>query len=242
MDLNKILVWNCRRAASTDLFRNCKQYIDVHHPEIFALIETRCNPARLKKTFRLLGYDGFTYSENRGFAGGIGVGWKIDAVSLLELKNDFQFIHFNVMMQDSGSWFLSFVYASPVDELQTDMWSQFITMAASMQDRWLVVGDFNDIVGSHEKKGGGPLNTRKSQLFQTRIHPCNFIDLGSVGTKFTWRGSIYGTYDRTFARLDRGMCNAPWRISFLNAYVKVLPRWISQIITQYYWSCMKTLR
>lgn len=65
MNLNKIFIWNCRGAASPDLFRNCKQCIDVHRPEIFMIMETRINPIRLKNTFNLLGFDGFTYPENR---------------------------------------------------------------------------------------------------------------------------------------------------------------------------------
>lgn len=40
MDLHKIIVWNCRGVASMDLFRNCKQFVDVNQPEILSIIET----------------------------------------------------------------------------------------------------------------------------------------------------------------------------------------------------------
>lgn len=32
---SKILSWNVREAANVEFFRNCKQYIDIHHPNIF---------------------------------------------------------------------------------------------------------------------------------------------------------------------------------------------------------------
>lgn len=73
MDLNKILIWNCRGAASPDHFRNRKQFVNIHHPEIFAVIETLCNSICTQSTFCRLGYGGFVFSENRGFAGGIAV-------------------------------------------------------------------------------------------------------------------------------------------------------------------------
>lgn len=224
MDLHKIFVWNCRGAASPNLFRNCKQFVDVHRPGIFAIFETRCNPSRLQKTFRLLGYDGFAFSQNRGFAGGIAVGWKIEVVGLVALRNEFQFIHFEVPMQHHSSWFLTLVYASPVEELRTELWRDISDMAASMHGNWLLAGDFNDIVDSSERRGGGPINTRKCHLFRDRIQQCGLIDMGSVGSKFTWKGAMHGVYDRAYARLDRSLCNDLWRTSFPNAFVRTLPR------------------
>lgn len=61
-------------------------------------------------------------------------------------------------------------------------------MATSVQGQWMVAGDFNDIVDSREKKGGGPLNTRKYHIFQARIQQCSFIDLGSVGSMLIRKG------------------------------------------------------
>lgn len=132
MTLNKIFRWNCRGVASAELFRNCKQYIDNHRPEIFVIMETRCNPARLQKTFRLLGFDGFCFAENRGFAGGIVTGWKTHLVDLLEITNDFQFIHFEVTMQNGRKWYFSPTYASPHEELRSDLWRSFHTISRTM--------------------------------------------------------------------------------------------------------------
>lgn len=59
-------------------------------------------------------------------------GWRFDLVTLIESRNDFQFIHFNVIMQNNRSWFLSVVYASPADELHVELWGNLATMAASI--------------------------------------------------------------------------------------------------------------
>jgi hypothetical protein len=39
-------------------------------------METRTSPLNLKRSFHLLGYDGFQYTDTNGFSGGIIVAWK----------------------------------------------------------------------------------------------------------------------------------------------------------------------
>lgn len=54
----------------------------------------------------------------------------------------------------------------------------------------MLTDDFNDIMNIEEKKGGVIASTRKCNLFKDRIHECKLMDLGSSGSKFTWKGSI----------------------------------------------------
>ncbi|CAJ2649027.1 unnamed protein product [Trifolium pratense] len=94
-NINKILVWNCRGAASSSFYRNCKNCLDIHHPEILAIMETHISPLKLQQSFQLMGFDGFNYSENRGFAGGIIVVWKsnkvdVEEASLVQTWDEFQ--------------------------------------------------------------------------------------------------------------------------------------------------------
>jgi hypothetical protein len=80
----------------------------------------------------------------------------------------------------------------------------------------LLAGDFNDIAGPFEKKGGArPL---------LRINSCNLMDLGFVGSKYTWRGPMFHGGGRIFERLDRALSNDFWRLEFPNAFIKTLPR------------------
>jgi hypothetical protein len=54
---------------------------------MLVIMETRCNPDKLKRTFNLLGYDGFIATENSGFSGGIVAVWKVDCFIVnLEIK------------------------------------------------------------------------------------------------------------------------------------------------------------
>jgi hypothetical protein len=88
----------------------------------------------------------------------------------------------------------------------------------------MLAGDFNDITCPSEKKGGVRASFRRCKKFSDRINSCKLIDLGSVGSKYTWRGPIFHGGGRIFERLDRGLCNDTWRLDFPNAFIKTLPR------------------
>lgn len=66
-----ILIWNCREVSSSGLYRTCKQYLDMYRPRILVIMETRCDPNKLEKTFQLLGSDGWCCTNIRGYAGGL---------------------------------------------------------------------------------------------------------------------------------------------------------------------------
>ncbi|MCI06146.1 hypothetical protein A2U01_0027202, partial [Trifolium medium] len=68
------------------------------------------------------------------------------------------------------------------------------------EEPWLLAGDFNDIMSQDEKQGGALVNFRRCRLFQERVNDCKLLDLGAVGSKFTWRGPIYEDGVRIFER------------------------------------------
>jgi len=49
------------------------------------------------------------------------------------------------------------------------MWEELCQFAHSMNDSWLLVGDFNDIASVNKKKGGVPASIRKCNIFKDRI-------------------------------------------------------------------------
>jgi exonuclease III len=95
--------------------------MDNNKPEVIVIIETRVNPNKLSKTFNLLGFDDMSYSDYRGYAGGIVVVWKKDEVKVNVEVIDFQFIHILVSFNDGPNWYFTAVYASPKEELRRDM-------------------------------------------------------------------------------------------------------------------------
>ncbi|PNT61155.1 hypothetical protein BRADI_5g10935v3, partial [Brachypodium distachyon] len=66
------------------------------------------------------------------------------------------------------------------------------------------MGDFNEILYSHEKEGGNPRPVRMMNDFGDCLVDCELDDLGFSGDRFTWfRGDVR-------ERLDRAVANAEW--------------------------------
>jgi hypothetical protein len=221
---SKIMVWNCRGAASTAFYRYCKQYVNNHCPGMLVILETRCNPDKLRKTFQLLGFDGFLAAQVIGYAGGIVVGWRKEDMTVENIQLKFQHMLLKVKFNNGKNWLFSPVYASPNEENRKLLWDDLRLIARHMAEAWMLAGDFNEIAYPSEKKGGLNASSKKCCKFINRINSCNLLDLGFVGSKFTWRGPIFHGGMRIFERLDRALCNDIWRLEFPEAFVKTLPR------------------
>ncbi|XP_058767392.1 uncharacterized protein LOC131641086 [Vicia villosa] len=221
---NNIITWNCRGAAGKDFYRYVKHLRDIYHLVILVIMETRCDPCRVAKTLKKLGFHDYVANSNNGFAGGIIVAWREDSVHLCSGGIEEQYIHLKVEQKQGPEWFFTAIYASPNDMKRRILWDQIKHMASSVNSSWLLAGDFNDIAFAHEKKGGAPASSRKCKLFRDNMNDCNLLDLGANGPAYTWRGPIYHGGQRIFERLDRALSNENWRLQFHEASIKVLPR------------------
>ncbi|XP_072087424.1 uncharacterized protein [Arachis hypogaea] len=82
-------------------------------------------------------------------------------------------------------WICSAVYGSPQATTRVELWSHLLDIGLCIQDPWVVVGDFNDILSVHEVKGGNYYSTRSS-VFASTLDSCGLFDLTTSGRRFTW--------------------------------------------------------
>lgn len=218
----KIFSWNCRGAGSSQFVRVMKDLAKLHKPDIIVVMETRCGGPKAEKIIKKIGFDDFVKVDAIGFSGGIWVLWRNPIQVFVSVIDD-QFIHMKVA-HDCEVWWLTAVYANPMEIKKADMRQKVKSIADDMNEPWLVCGDFNDIMSISEKKGGAGVDRRRMRLFCNWLDDCKLLDLGSSGPAFTWRGPKYGCYARVFERLDRAVCSSSWRVKFPEAYVKVLAR------------------
>ncbi|CAJ2630361.1 unnamed protein product [Trifolium pratense] len=189
-----------------------------------ALQETRCSGNIAVNTIKKLGFKFYLVSEARGFSGGIWLMWNRTDINVHLIKTDFHFLHVQVSEQSMDPWLLTVVYASPRDHERNETWQKLHQMATTIQEPWIMMGDFNEIANPDEKKGGAPVDIRKCHNFNDWINDCRLMDVNTAGTKFTWRGPRWNGRDRVFKRLDRILCNVNWRLRFHEGVAKVLPR------------------
>ncbi|GAU50641.1 hypothetical protein TSUD_184330 [Trifolium subterraneum] len=61
-------------------------------------------------------------------------------------------------------WLLTVVYASPIENERRDTWIKLHDIARTIQEPWLMMGDFNEIMSTNEKKGGAPVDIRRFEV------------------------------------------------------------------------------
>jgi hypothetical protein len=134
-----------------------------------------------------------------------------------------QAIHASIQVSPSQpQWLLSAVYASPNLETRLKFWDHLVNFASTHNVPWVVAGDFNDILSSHEKLSSTPANSRRMNVFHNCLDACNLLDLGFNGPRFTWTNKR----DRglVMERLDQFFCNPSWQTMFVKSIVLHLPR------------------
>ncbi|XP_029146874.1 uncharacterized protein [Arachis hypogaea] len=119
-------------------------------------------------------------------------------------------------------WICSAVYGSPQATNRVELWSHLLDIGLCIQDPWVVVGDFNDILSVHEVKGGNFYSNRSS-IFASTLDSCGLFYLTTSGRRFTWFCKIQRNKE-IVKRLDRACCTTEWRLLFPEAFVEVLSR------------------
>ncbi|KAK4708924.1 hypothetical protein R3W88_029849 [Solanum pinnatisectum] len=112
-----------------------------------------------------------------GNAGGLFVLWDDNMLELDEIATTVQEIH--VMIKVSGtidSWLFSSIYATSLWNMRKILWENLHTIKNNYSGKWLIGGNFNELLHSLDKKGGNPLNTPCSKDFWDIINYYEFID------------------------------------------------------------------
>ncbi|KAL2940033.1 hypothetical protein RDABS01_001415, partial [Bienertia sinuspersici] len=88
---------------------------------------------------------------------------------------------------------------------------------------WLIGGDFNLMVESTEKKGGGVFDVNEADILRSAVQACDLVDMGFVGYEFTWSNNIGGE-GNIQERLDRFLANGLWKAMYPGSFVTHLTK------------------
>ncbi|XP_059310607.1 uncharacterized protein LOC132061950 [Lycium ferocissimum] len=117
----------------------------------------------------------------------------------------------------------TFFYAKCDAGERLKLWDNLYHLASSIDQLWLVGGDFNVILSEEEKLGGLPVTLNECEDFAFCINSCDLFDMGFKGSPYTWwNGRTTG--DCIFKRLDRVVVNQQFQNMFANIEVEHLSR------------------
>ncbi|XP_042515319.1 uncharacterized protein LOC122089682 [Macadamia integrifolia] len=102
---------------------------------------------------------------------------------------------------------LSFVHIGSFKVIRRNLWLE-LGLQVSPLIPWLVIGDFNATLASHEKRGRRAFNLGSTAEFQAMVDGCELLPVPSLGKKFTWsnnrrRGNVRAVQDCTFCNEKR---------------------------------------
>lgn len=159
--------------------------MNVHKPKILGLLEPRVSGDQADGICKRIGLENWVRVEAVGFSGGIWVFWSEElAVEILYTHP--QFVLLKIGNDSEFPWFLSIVYGSPSAGLRQRLWADLSVSILNFRGAWLMAGDYNVVVSSVEVSTEGPLSHSRCSGFQDWIYDQELMDLGFVGSVFTW--------------------------------------------------------
>jgi hypothetical protein len=212
----RILGWNCRGICNASTVHALRAKIRVFHPEVIFLSETKASEARISKVAKLVGYSNFFSVDAVGKAGGICMLWNYNVQAEIM---DFESHLIALKITDVfGCWTLAGFYGPPYKTKQSKAWVNLHAFLDSIVGPWLCMGDFNTITMDSEKEGGRAGNSSSTNFLNDLMFDLGAIDLGFTGNKFTWSNKRWGR-GSIRERLDRGIANVNWRMTFPKAVI-----------------------
>ncbi|XP_024175552.1 uncharacterized protein LOC112181445 [Rosa chinensis] len=136
---------------------------------------------------RKLGFkDNICYSHERDLQG-MALIWNDDTHAELCSRSP---NHIDVVIgkaENTLKWRFTGIYGVAVRGERHRTWSLIKTLASKQCSLpWLVAGDFNEIMSNNDKFGGPPRAVTPMATFRRTLADCDLLDMGFVGSHFTW--------------------------------------------------------
>ncbi|KAM1209154.1 hypothetical protein ACFX2J_014727 [Malus domestica] len=160
-----ILIWNYRRLENPRKVQVLQDIIRQKDPKLVFLCETKCDVSILK---------------------GTGILWA-DEINLRILSSSECYIDTEVGdIGDKSQWRFMGFYRHLTTVVRSKSWEIMRRLVATCSIPWLIEGDFNELLGSHEKEKRPPRSVNQILEFRMTDSDCHLHDLGLNGIPYTW--------------------------------------------------------
>ena len=109
-------------------------------------------------------------------------------------------------------WRFTGFYGEPDTQNRHEAWARLKNLKSRGSAPWICAGDFNEITKQSEKRGGRIRPHGQIQAFREVLDECGFIDLGFMGSEFTWH-KHFANYT-VWECLDRAVATSDWLALF----------------------------
>ncbi|XP_023644536.1 uncharacterized protein LOC111832445 [Capsella rubella] len=212
-----LLIWVGAKLTRRRLREMCRMY----SPGFLFLSETKNDKSFLHDVQDELGFENLQTVEPVGTSGGLALLYSNDFPVKFLLLDD-RLIDIETII-NGNRVFMTFIYGDPVVSNREYVWERLMRIGVVRSEPWFIIGDFNEIIGNHEKKGGKKRSETSFLPFRAMIDSCGLIDFPFQGNQFSWIG--HRTNGTIRCRLDRAMGNEEWHNLFSHTNVEYLKMW-----------------
>lgn len=207
----RLLCWNVRGVRRTRTFRDLKDFIHVHKPDLIFLMKTKMTVAQMGKLISRIGMDGVLCvprkEENGGYSGGLCFFWR-NSIEVSFLSSNFYFIDVWVKWEVDKECTVTGFYGHPVTANRVLSWTMLRSLKEDPQRPWLCCGDFNEILDVKENIGGVVRPFWQIDNFWQAVDDCGLFQFSFSGYEFTWNNRRAGDANIK-ERIDHGFGNLP---------------------------------
>ena len=214
----RAISWYCRGIGNPRSARALHDMVRRWKPEIVFLMETKSKVKRMEKIKNKIGFANGLIVPSRGRSGGVALLWTREVN--LDI-NSYSGSHIDAIVKESEGnfqWRITGFYGHPETHQRYESWPLLAFLHSQFQLPWLCLGDFNEILSVNEKVGGITRPQQQMESFRNVVNFCSFLDLGYVGTDFTWC-NMQERENRIQLRIDRALANTEWIGNFEGARV-----------------------
>ncbi|XP_062093959.1 uncharacterized protein LOC133799992 [Humulus lupulus] len=208
--MDRILCWNVRGINSQHKHREIKQLINSKRVRLVSLLETKVKNKNMGSLYSSL-FSSWCFNKNNPWIdkGRIIVAWNPSMYSLDIRVCTSQLIHCLTQVPNrAGRFFITFVYGFNEEMTRERLLQDIQGLALHIDDPWMVVGDFNEILYQHER----------------------------IGCFHTWNNK-HRVEEQVYAKIHRALVNSKWTDTFQNSEVVFLLEGIfdhSPILVSFY--------
>ncbi|KAG8480478.1 hypothetical protein CXB51_024631 [Gossypium anomalum] len=144
-------------------------------------METKLSAKKIESVRLKYGFENRIDVGAVGSKDGLSLRWKEN--SLISLKS-FSSFHIDVDVHDvecDTTWRLMGFHGNLEEKNRRESWDLLRRLGQDQRIPWVVLGDFNEIVSSFEKKGGRLRADRQMFEFYMALEDCGLNDLGYIG-------------------------------------------------------------
>ncbi|XP_071925834.1 uncharacterized protein [Coffea arabica] len=212
----RVVVWNCQGVGSPLTVPQLREVNHLSSPNIFFLSETKNMKTVIDRIARRLRLDNNVSVEAMNRTGGMALLWTKDT-QIVEVVTTAFTIEAKIEGNESqAAWWFIGVYASCDRWIRKEQWRVLTDRSRLWGSKYLISGDFNDILSNEEKWEGVFREERSFKDFRHFIELNRLVDIGFEGHPWTW-SNHWDNEGEIRQRLDRALGSMDWFQDFESA-------------------------